>query len=592
MPSSADARLNQLLSRWDALRDQGKSVTAEELCRDCPDLAPELKRRMEALRAVDSVLTVRIPQTPPPRREPRVEDDVRPLLRSRLIFLATANLIISGFVLATVLSDPAHTPYVSAADVLLNLGANVLNVVILIVLVVGRSLTLRQLRTIEVVSFGLAVVFLVNAQYRWFHSGALQAVLKAGKEREGVMLAASSLSSPWMLLIIIYGTCIPSTGRRCAVMVAGIALAPVLLILVLGLQDEELGSYLLRDVLAGNMLIWLAFASAIAVFGSHRLAALRREVLAARKLGQYRLIRRLGEGGMGEVYLAEHNLLRRPCAVKLIRMDRARDASSMQRFEREVQAMATLKHWNTVEIYDYGHAEDGTFYYVMEYLPGLDLQTLVDRHGPVPAARAVHLLRQVCAALHEAHVIGMVHRDIKPGNIIVCERGGVYDVVKLLDFGLVTSVLPSPDGRLTREGLIIGTPAYMSPEQSMGLAKVDARSDIYSVGAVGYFLLTGRSVFPRESVMRILLAHQTDPVPSLRALREDVPEDLQAVVLRCLEKFPAQRFPDVTSLAQAIQQCACADRWTQTEAAAWWRDHGVAQDDSQIPPSGTTVPTV
>jgi serine/threonine-protein kinase len=592
MAPSDDDRLGQLLSRWEELRARGQSVTAEELCRGCTELAPELKRRMEALKAVDSVLTLRTQPTPEKRLEPKVEDDIRPLLRSRLIFLALANLVISGLVLTMGLLDPVHAPYAGTGDLLLNLGANGLSLGILIALVRGRPLTLRRLRTLEVLSFALGSFFLAAAQYRWFHSGWLQAVPKEGKEREGVMLAGSGLTSPWVLLIIVYGTCIPSTGRRCAVIASSIALVPLLLTLVLGLQDEVLGPHLLRDVLVGNMLVWLTFASAIAIFGSHKLTALRREVLAARKLGQYRLLKRLGRGGMGEVYLAEHQFLKRPCAVKLIRLDRAGDAGSLQRFEREVQAMATLKHWNTVEIYDYGHAEDGTFYYVMEYLPGLDLETLVERGGPLPAARAVHLLRQVCAALHEAHAVGLVHRDVKPGNVIVCERGGIHDVVKLLDFGLVTSVRSPEDTRLTREGYIVGTPAYMSPEQAAGTARLDGRSDIYSLGAVAYFLLTGRPVFPRDGVLQVLVAHQSAPVPPLRALREEVPEDLAAVVLRCLEKSPAQRFPDAASLAQALQQCDCADEWSQAEAAAWWRDHGTAQDSTNQPPTESTAATV
>ncbi len=205
------------------------------------------------------------------------------------------------------------------------------------------------------------------------------------------------------------------------------------------------------------------------MFGSHRIQVLEEQAFEAQQLGQYRLGKRLGSGGMGEVYLAEHLLLRRPCAVKLIRPEQAGDPTNLQRFEREVQAMATLTHYNTVEIYDYGHADDGTFYYVMEYLPGQNLEHLVGNHGPLPPARAIHLLRQVCRALREAHGVGLLHRDIKPSNIIACERGGVYDVVKLLDFGLVQETrLGKNDDRLTQHGTIIGSPPYMSPEQAAG----------------------------------------------------------------------------------------------------------------------------
>jgi serine/threonine-protein kinase len=208
---------------------------------------------------------------------------------------------------------------------------------------------------------------------------------------------------------------------------------------------------------------------------------------------------------MGEVYLAEHVLLRRPCAVKLIRPERAGDPQALRRFEREVQATAALTHPNTVEVYDYGRADDGTFYYAMEYLRGLSLQELVARHGPLPPARAAHLLRQVCGALQEAHAGGLVHRDIKPSNVIVCQRGGVCDVAKLLDFGLVRApCLGGGAETLTQEGTIAGTPAYMSPEQAKGLEDLDARSDIYSLGALAYFLVTGRPPFVRETAVLTL----------------------------------------------------------------------------------------
>ena len=211
---------------------------------------------------------------------------------------------------------------------------------------------------------------------------------------------------------------------------------------------------------------------------------------------------------MGEVYLAKHVLLRRPCAIKLIRSDRARNPEHLLRFEREVQTTATLTHPNTVQVFDYGHAEDGTFYYVMEYLPGLTLDQLVTRGGPLPPTRAIHLLRQVCGALREAHALGLIHRDIKPSNVIVCERGGQRDTAKLLDFGLVLPPAGSPDGQnLTQEGTVAGTPAYMSPEQAANQQNIDARSDIYGVGALAYFLLTGQPPFAGRSPVETLAAH-------------------------------------------------------------------------------------
>src|SRR5262249_18203554 len=211
-----------------------------------------------------------------------------------------------------------------------------------------------------------------------------------------------------------------------------------------------------------------------------------RQVAEARQLGQYHLGRRIGAGGMGEVYLAEHQLLKRPCALKLIRPDSVADPTALARFEREVRLTATLSHPNTVEVYDYGRTEAGVYYYVMEYLPGLSLAELVERHGPLPPGRAVYLLRQVCRSLGEAHAAGLIHRDIKPSNIFVSRRGGVDDVAKLLDFGLALPPAGYGEPELSGEGWILGTPQFMSPEQAQGGADLDGRSDIYSLGAVAY----------------------------------------------------------------------------------------------------------
>jgi serine/threonine-protein kinase len=229
-----------------------------------------------------------------------------------------------------------------------------------------------------------------------------------------------------------------------------------------------------------------------------------------------------------------------------------------------------------VQIYDYGHAADGTFYYAMEYLPGLNLHELVKRIGPLLPGRAVHLLRQVCAALREAHAVGLIHRDIKPSNIIVCERGGIPDVAKLLDFGLVQTI--DPDGqkeKLTQEGTVAGTPAYMSPEHASGRDPVDARSDIYSLGAVAYFLLTGRPPFQRNNAIGVIVAHLHEPVRRLTDVRPGLPADLEAVVLQCLEKDPARRFVDAQSLERALASCAAASEWTEGDARRWWLLHGV-----------------
>jgi serine/threonine-protein kinase len=276
-------------------------------------------------------------------------------------------------------------------------------------------------------------------------------------------------------------------------------------------------------------------------------------------------------GGMGEVYLAEHRLLKRPCVVKLIRPDKAGNPTNLARFQREVRATAKLSHWNTVEIFDYGCTADGTFFYVMEYLPGMSLAEIVERFGPMPPERVIYLLRQTCDALSEAHAAGLIHRDIKPANIFAAQRGGVYDVAKLLDFGLVKPVIEDQPIHLTADGSIAGSPLFMSPEQALGDAKPDARSDIYSLGAVGYYLLTGRPPFESDKPIKVLFAHAHEPVLPPTKLLPGIPADLEQVILRCLAKKPAERFQSAAVLRDALTACERADRWNRASAAAWWK---------------------
>jgi serine/threonine-protein kinase len=285
-------------------------------------------------------------------------------------------------------------------------------------------------------------------------------------------------------------------------------------------------------------LIFIGMMLAGAAFAARRTGTPWRDRFAANQIAQYRLIAPLGTGGMGEVYLAEHCMLRRPCAIKLIRPERAGEAKVRARFEREVRTTARLSHWNTVAIYDYGSTADGTFYYVMEYLPGVSFEEIIKTEGPQPAGRVVHLVRQACDALREAHGIGLIHRDIKPANLFAAQRGGVSDVVKLLDFGLVKPIAEMPAERLTQEGAFSGTPLFMSPEQASGKADVDGRSDIYSLGAVTYALLTGRPPFERQNAFELLIAHARDEVTPPSEYCPDVPADLEAVVLRCLARSP------------------------------------------------------
>jgi serine/threonine-protein kinase len=428
-----------------------------------------------------------------------------------------------------------------------------------------RDYALRHLRSLEALLFAGVTAYFVQ-----YDVGALSRQLDLLPRTWATTADASAL--PFVVLVVSYGVLIPNTWRRCAAAVGLFAACAYIGPAVgLALAPQPAGVAVLFLV---EKTLWLGIAGGVAVYGAYRIEAVREQAERGRELGQYRLGRPLGAGGMGEVYLAEHRLLRRPCAIKLIRPERAGDPESLARFEREVRATATLTHPNTVQIFDYGRAEDGTFYYVMEYLPGLTLGQLVKQHGPLPPARAVHLLRQVCGALREAHGIGLIHRDIKPGNVVVCQRGGVPDVAKLLDFGLVLPQECGDGERLTHQGAVAGTPAYMSPEQAEGREDLDGRSDVYGLGALAYFALTGRPVFAGYSAARALAAHLYEQPEPLTAHRPDVPADVQAVVLRCLAKDPAGRFPGAEDLEAALAACASAGQWSAKEAAAWWQEWG------------------
>jgi eukaryotic-like serine/threonine-protein kinase len=452
-----------------------------------------------------------------------------------------------------------------------------------------RPLSMRTLRILELTIFGMVAAFFAWLQFDTFHDEALLRSIVPGREALVFRQIGMAAALRWFLLIVLYGAFVPNTWRRCAAVVSVLASMPLALLLAGSQVGDAAGPYVLSSL--PEVAILMATAVAIAVFGSHKIRELQHKAHEAQRLGQYRLKQVIGFGGMGAVYLAEHVLLRRPCAVKLIRPDQAGDAQTLARFEREVQATATLTHPNTVEIFDYGHAEDGTFYYVMEYLPGLNLEDLVEKYGPMPPERAAHLLRQVCQALREAHSIGLIHRDIKPSNIVACERGKVYDVAKLLDFGLVkNSGLGDDNARLTHEGSFTGSPAFVSPEQAAGNQQLDARSDIYNVGAVAYFLITGELLFDRGSTLQMLHAHAYEPLVPLQRFQEAVPAELQRVILRCLEKDPDRRYQDAASLDKALAAATCAGQWTVEKAEDWWRQHGdsIVQASTQEAPKPDT----
>jgi serine/threonine protein kinase len=299
---------------------------------------------------------------------------------------------------------------------------------------------------------------------------------------------------------------------------------------------------------------------------------------AAEPFGLYTLGEKIGEGGMGIVFKAQHALLERPAAIKLLPFDRA-EGHNIERFEREFQLTSMLTHPNTISVYDFGRTPEGSLYYAMEYLEGMDLQKLVDRTGPVPAARVAHVLAQVCGALVEAHGAGLLHRDIKPANVFVCEGGEIRDTVKVLDFGLIKEFgRDVSDAGETEVNAIVGTPTYMSPEAVTAPETMDGRSDLYAVGALGYFLLTGVPPFSGKTVLEVCAQHlHCEPVaPSTRA-KVSVPADLEQLILSCLSKSPNARPRDAATLQSALLPLAA--EWTEGHAAAWYGD----RDGVEIP---------
>ena len=327
---------------------------------------------------------------------------------------------------------------------------------------------------------------------------------------------------------------------------------------------------------------WPNYAAAfLAVVPSQVLQRLGRQISRVRDAGSYELVQQLGRGGMGEVWRAEHRLLARPAAVKIVRPEVLGAASESdvrlitQRFMREAQATAVLGSPHTINLYDFGVTREGAFYYVMELLVGRDLESLVRDFGPIPANRAVYLLRQACHSLAEAHSRDLVHRDIKPANIYVCRMGLDYDFVKVLDFGLVKfgDRAATRQSVMTGDHVTSGTPAYMAPEIILGNVDTDPRADVYALGCVAYWMLTGQLVFQADTPMKMFVEHlQGTPVPPSQRTELPIPRDLEAIVMQCLEKDPQKR-PDAAELFQMSCQCKASDPWDNEAAREWWELH-------------------
>jgi serine/threonine-protein kinase len=379
----------------------------------------------------------------------------------------------------------------------------------------------------------------------------------------------------------LYTVAVPTPPRKALLaMVASVSAPPVVIGAMMATGEAALRleplQFFFAIVFPYLLVVILGYVGARVVY------ALGKEVTRAQELGSYQLVERLGEGGMGEVWRAKHRLLARPAAIKLIRTPASApsdaESSATRRFEREAQVTAQLRSPHTVELWDFGMADDGAFYYVMELLDGLTLDALVKRYGPVPAERAIHLLRQICHSLAEADANGLVHRDIKPANIFVCRYGGDYDFVKVLDFGIVKAIHSGTldTGMLvTRENLLQGTPAFIAPEQALGSAAIDGRADIYATGCVAYWLLTGELVFTAETAMGVLLHHaHTPPISPSRRSELPIPPALDALVMSCLAKDPADRPQSAGGLSRKLEAIgADLPAWSPERAREWWNTH-------------------
>jgi serine/threonine-protein kinase len=529
----------------------------------------------EPLRAVLTAPVSRSGERPP---SPRVEvvagsgvhlsDETQRLLRVRLRAVALAMSCAFGAFLVRDLV--LGGPYLDALIRCFHVVVVAAFVASYVALSGRRPITLRGLRALELILFGLTIAFFVTIHYR-----LVQLRVADGNT---VMLMATLKNTVLFIfaMVVLYGMFIPNTWRRAAAVVSVMLAATFLSPLALRILHPDVYRFtapLLSFEIVSENILMLTIGAGVTVYATHIINALRVEAFEARQLNQYRLKGLIGAGGMGVVYLAEHQLLKRPCAIKLIAPERAGDPKALARFEREVRTTAQLSHPNTVEIYDYGQTEDGTFYYVMELLHGLSLADLVARHGPVSPGRTIFLIRQACSALAEAHARGLVHRDLKPANIFAARRGHLHDFVKLLDFGLV---LPPPDSSSAEssgEDHIAGSPQYMAPEQVTGDAPLDARTDLYGLGAVAYCLLTGRAPFTGATPMAVLIAVARDHVEPPSRYRPELPADLERVVLRCLAKSPADRYPDADTLDQDLAACDAAAEWDFARAASWWNRH-------------------
>lgn len=492
------------------------------------------------------------------------------LLQRRLATLAWVGAL--GFALALArfwLMNPSGVPGAAAG-----LGGTLLCLVVL----KGRTLEPRALRLMEATLFGVIVASMALTQYLVL-GGALEEG-RLGLYRQLV----NRMPGLWVLIVMAYGMLVPNRWRRPAAFGAAAALTAIGTGVTVYLQYRSMVDRLLTSEVvetAAFGLAQLALGVLLASAGANLIHGYRADLAEADNAGMYLLQERLGFGGMGEIWQAQHRMLRRPVAIKMIRRDlvggsRVDPDTLQRRFRREARATARLQSPYTVHVFDFGVTQDGTLFYVMEFLDGLDLVEIVKHYGPMPANRAVYLIRQAALSLREAHERGLVHRDVKPSNIHVGQLAGSWDWVKVLDFGLVklTENTDPEDTELTEDRTTTGTPAFFPPEMAAGASAADHRADIYALGAVTYWLVTGQLVFPDLPPLQMMLAHaKEDPVPPSQRVEMEIPADLEAVILKMLRKEPADRPQSMDEVVAALDACDLGEPWTSVRAADWWQLH-------------------
>lgn len=416
-----------------------------------------------------------------------------------------------------------------------------------------------------------------------FCSSCASAAMFAPVESRPELLAALAT----VLTLGFRAAVVPSSAKR--TLWVGVCSSVPSVVLSFALRDEPAapGGGTMPQVMS---VAWAVAGVAVSVLTSRVIYGLREAVREVRRLGQYELGQKIGEGGMGAVYRGTHVMLKRATAVKLLRPDRVTD-DTVRRFEREVAHTSKLVHPNTVAIFDYGRTPDGTFYYAMEYLDGLTLRELVEQEGPLPLGRVKHVMTQLAGSLAEAHGCGVVHRDIKPDNVMICNRGGVADHVKVLDFGIAKNIGRFDQPDLTSEVAAIGTPHYMAPEAILRPSTIDYRVDVYAAGVLGYFLVTGKLPFEGASAMEICSQHLHTLVPRISPLR-DVPRELEALIGACMAKDPARRPTGAAELAGAFKALPDDPQWSEVQAVAWWAGWSRGRDSDRPDGgdlSGTTM---